>query len=65
MTKKQKKMVFRLAASALLFILAVVMEGKSSWAWIPFILAYLFAGYDIPLRAARNITKGQVLMRIS
>lgn len=60
MTKKQKKMVFRLAASALLFILAVVMEEKSSWAWIPFILAYLSAGYDIPLRAARNITKGQV-----
>lgn len=25
-----------------------------------FILAYLFAGYDIPLRACRNISKGQI-----
>lgn len=60
MTKKQKKMVFRLAASALLFITALIMEEKSAWAWVPFIFAYLFAGYDIPLRALRNITKGQV-----
>lgn len=60
MTKKQKKMVFRLAVSALLFITAIVLEEKSAWAWIPYILAYLFAGYDIPLRACRNITKGQV-----
>ncbi len=60
MTKRQKKMVFRLSASALLFVIAVMTEAKSAWAWIPFILAYLFAGYDIPLRALRNITKGQV-----
>lgn len=60
MTKKQKKMVFRLVVSALFFITAIVMEEKSGWAWVPFILAYLFAGYDIPLRACRNITKGQV-----
>lgn len=60
MTKKQKKMVFRLAVSAVLFILAMLMESKGGPAWIPFILAYLFAGYDIPLKAGRNITKGQV-----
>lgn len=60
MTKKQKKMVFRLVISALFFITAIVTEEKSGWAWVPFILAYLFAGYDIPLRACRNITKGQV-----
>lgn len=53
-------MVFRLAVSALLFITAIAMEGKSAWAWVSYILAYLFAGYDIPLRACRNITKGQV-----
>lgn len=60
MTKKQKKMSFRLVAGALLFIIAMIGEGRSTWAWIPFILAYLAAGYDIPLRAARNITKGQI-----
>ena len=60
MTKKQKKMVLRLAASAVFFILAILLEHRGGPAWIPFIIAYLLAGYDIPLRAARNITKGQV-----
>ena len=60
MTKKQKKMVFRLAASAVFFAAAVVLEKSSALAWIPFILSYLLAGYDIPLKACRNITKGQV-----
>lgn len=60
MTKKQKKMVFRLAVSGIFFIAAIVMENRIGFAWILFILAYLFAGYDIPLKACRNITKGQV-----
>ena len=60
MTKKQKKMVLRLAVSAVFFILAIWMEHRGYAAWIPYIAAYLFAGYDIPLRACRNITKGQV-----
>ncbi len=60
MTKKQRIMVSRLAVSAVLLILAFFMEDRSSYAWIPFILSYLFAGYDIPLRAFRNIRKGQV-----
>ncbi len=60
MTKKQKKMMVRLSISAVLFIAAVIMEGRSSFAWIPFILAYLAAGYDIPLKAVRNIRNGQV-----
>lgn len=60
MTKKQKKMVFRLIVSAVFFIVAIVLEKRSVFAWIPFILAYLWAGYDIPLKAFRNIRKGQV-----
>ncbi len=60
MTKKQKKMVTRLSASAVFFILALILEKRSAFAWIPFLAAYLFAGYDIPLRACRNITKGQI-----
>lgn len=60
MTKKQKKMVFRLTVSAVFFIAAVGLEKKTVFAWISFILAYLWAGYDIPLKACRNITKGQV-----
>ena len=60
MTKKQKKMVTRLSASAVFFILALILEKRSAFSWIPFLVAYLFAGYDIPLRACRNITKGDV-----
>lgn len=60
MTKKQKKMVLRLAVSAVFFVAALILEHKSSFAWIPYIAAYLFAGYDIPLKASRTITKGQV-----
>ena len=60
MTKKQRLMVGRLTVSAVLFAAAFVLEKRSAYAWIPFILSYLSAGYDIPLRACRNITKGQV-----
>ncbi|MGL5435537.1 MAG: heavy metal translocating P-type ATPase [Lachnospiraceae bacterium] len=60
MTKKQRIIVSRLAASAVFFILAMLLEDRSDYAWIPFIVSYLFAGYDIPLRACRNISKGQV-----
>lgn len=60
MTKKQKRMVLRLSVSAVLFITAMVLERRSVWAWIPYMLAYLSAGYDIPLKALRNIRNGQV-----
>jgi len=61
MTKKQKKMVMRLSASAVCFIAAIWMEHtKTAGAWIPYIAAYLLAGYDIPLRACRNIARGDV-----
>lgn len=60
MTKKQKKMIVRLSISAVLFITAMVLEGKHSFFWILFILAYLAAGYDIPVKAVRNIRNGQV-----
>ncbi len=60
MTRKQKKMVVRLIVSGIFFVLAIVLEKQASYSWIPFILAYLFAGYDIPLRACRNIIRGQI-----
>ena len=60
MTKKQKKMVARLVVSAVFFIVAMMLEKKTFWAWIPFVLSYLAAGYDIPLRACRNLKNGQV-----
>lgn len=60
MTKRQKKMVVRLAVSGVFLIVGVMMEGKVPFAWIPFVISYLAAGYDIPLKAMRNIANGQV-----
>ncbi len=60
MTKKQKTMVVRLAVSAVFLIVGALMEGKTAYAWIPFVISYLSAGYDIPLKAVRNISHGQV-----
>lgn len=59
MTKKQKIMGIRLVISAVFFALAMAVEGKVFWYWILFIISYLAAGYDIPLRAVRNIKNGQ------
>ncbi len=60
MTKKQRKMVIRLLASGACFIYAMAAGGGSPFAWVAFMAAYLFAGYDIPLKAFRNISRGQV-----
>lgn len=60
MTKKQKKMTIRLAVSAIFLIAGVVTEGMHPADWILFVISYLAAGYDIPLKAGKNIRNGQV-----
>lgn len=60
MTKKQKKMVIRLSISAVFLIAGFVTEGKHPADWVVFLVSYLAAGYDIPLKALRNIRNGQV-----
>ena len=60
MTKKQKKMIIRLLISALFFAIGMLFEGRTSWFLVPFIISYLAAGYDVPLRAVRSMKNGQV-----
>ena len=60
MTKKQKKMLARLAVSAVFLIAGMVTEGTHPVDWICFAVSYLAAGYDIPLKALRTIRGGQV-----
>ena len=60
MTKKQKKMVARLGISAVCLIGGIVAEGSHPVDWALFLASYLAAGYDIPLKALRNIRNGQV-----
>lgn len=60
MTKKQKKMVIRLCVSAVCLAGGLISEGRHPIDWVLFLAAYLAAGYDIPLKAFRNIRNGQV-----
>lgn len=60
MTKKQKKMAIRLGISAIFLVAGMMVEGKHSMDWLLFLISYLTAGYDIPLKALHNICNGQV-----
>ena len=59
MTKKQKIRLLRIAASALLFAAALIVPWKVPRA-VLFVLSYITVGYDVLLRAARNIVRGRV-----
>ncbi len=64
MTKKQKRLLIRISISAILFILAwcaselIPLKGLIRTA--AFLIPYFVIGYDILLRAVRNIFGGQV-----
>ncbi len=68
MTKKQKKMLYRIIIAFVLFVPLFVMEhmgmmeGLTQW-WMKFLIyliPYLVIGYDIILKAAKNIRNGQI-----
>lgn len=60
MTKKQNFMIKRLVISGLFLIAGAVSEGKWQSAWVLFVISYLAAGYDIPIKAFRNMKSGQI-----
>lgn len=60
MSKKQKKMTCRLIFSGVLMAAGMVTEDSFPYAWVLFLISYLAAGYDIPLKALKNIKNGQV-----
>ena len=73
MSKKQKKKLIRIIISLVLFVILFILDlifaldslipnNKISWI-LPFILylsIYLIIGYDVLLKAIRNILKGQI-----
>ncbi len=68
MTKKQKKMLTRIIVAFVLEAGLMLcektgvlgfMDGKW-YAFVPFVVPYLIVGYDILLKAAKNIAHGQV-----
>lgn len=60
MTKKQKTMLVRLIVSAIFLIAGFAADEMRVFSWIFFMISYLAAGYDIPLKALRNIRNGQI-----
>ena len=59
LSRKQRKMLLRILASAVLLILARVLPSV----WMPFVLylvPYAVIGWDVVWRAVRNIAHGQV-----
>lgn len=64
MSKKQKKVLIRIALSTVLLIACVVIEHIIEPKWyiaLPlFLIPYFVIGYDVLLKSARNIAHGQV-----
>ena len=60
MTRKQKKMLVRIAVSAVLLIAAVLVPYQGLLRFALFLPAYFVIGWDVLWRAVRNIAHGQV-----
>lgn len=61
MTKKMKKKLIRIITSFILLILAFILKLDNTIINnILFITSYIIVGYDIVLKALRNITRGKV-----
>ena len=67
MSPKQKKVLYRIIVSAVLFFTLLVLfktvlsEYEGGWLEaVVFIVPYLIVGYDILIKAGKNIAHGQV-----
>ena len=59
-TKKQKKQFYKIVAAFVLLIVGVILPIPELYKLIFFIPGYLIVGYDVLVKAGKNITKGQV-----
>lgn len=60
MTKKQKKMRFRIIISLILYIICLFIPAQNLIKLILFLVPYFIIGYDVLLKAIRNIKNGQI-----
>ena len=65
MTKKQKKMLTRIIAAAVLLILLNFLPVTGIIRFVLFLIPYLIVGYDILKKAWKGILNRQVLDRKS
>ena len=60
MSKKQKRMLFRVIASAVLFAVALLLPTEGWLRLFTFLIPYAVIAWDVLWRAVRNIAHGQV-----
>lgn len=60
MTQKQRKMLWRILAAAVLLVAAALLPGKGAVRLLIFLIPYLIVGGSVLLKAVRNILHGQV-----
>lgn len=60
LTKKQKKMLRRILAAAVLTLVAALLPLEGLWRGVAFMAPYLIAGYDVLWSAVRKIAHGQL-----
>ena len=60
MSRKQKKTLARIIASALLWVAAMLLPAEGLLALAVFLVPYVIIGYDVLWGALRNILRGQV-----
>lgn len=60
LTKKQKKMLRRIIAAAVLTLVAALLPLEGLWRGVAFMAPYLIAGYDVLWSAVRKIAHGQL-----
>ena len=64
MYRKHKKEIIRIIIAALLFIASTtivrMLELDGGWAFLAYLIPYLFIGYDTLSKAAYGIAHGQI-----
>ena len=60
MNRKQKKMLIRVIAAACLVLILAFVPVTGIWRFALYMIPYLLVGYDILLKAAKGIVRGQV-----
>ena len=60
LTKKQQKMLWRIIAAGVILIVLALISPQGWLAFALYMIPYLLIGFDVLLKAARNICNGQV-----
>lgn len=60
MNKKQKRILLRIILTTITLVLALLMPANAKLKLLIFLIPYFIIGYDVLLKAAKNILHGQI-----